>query len=173
MRRGRGLYEEGVLEDRRATLFERIETWRSIQVLYMPGIAQLRQTHATQTDGMPDAQDLDRPEDVPLYLPSGMPSALWATGCVPGLLEKEKCLRIVEAHDALSTLRRQLRIMTGVFNYKKTHASLLPLRIEDVRGPTRQSDDDSEGRHTLSWIWLLPNVVRGDDSDEFEVTEGK
>lgn len=123
VRRGRGLYEEGVLEDRRATLFERIESWRSIQVLYMPGIAQLRQTHGTRTDAMPDAQDIDRPEEVPLFLPSGMPPALWETGCVPGVIDKEKRLRLAEANDALTAMRRQLRIMTGVFNYKKTHVS--------------------------------------------------
>lgn len=112
-----------MLEDRRATLFDRMETWRSIQPLYMPGIAQLRQVNATRTDGLPDTQDSDKPENIQLWLPSSMPRALWETGCLPGLLDKEKRLRVAEADDALNGLRRQLRIMTGVFNYKSAHVS--------------------------------------------------
>lgn len=121
--RGRGLFEEGVLEARRATLFDRIETWRSIQTLYMPGVTQLRQTYSTRTDAMPSAHESDKPEDTQLWLPSSMPTNLWENGCIAGLLDKEKRLRVAEADDALNALRRQLRIMTGVFNYKKTHVS--------------------------------------------------
>lgn len=123
IKRGRGLYEEGVLEDRHSTLFDCIETWRSIQPLYMPGIAQLRQTNPTRTDGLPDSQDMEKPEQISLWLLSRMPSSLWETGCQPGLLEKERCLQIAEANDALNAVWRQLRIMTGVFNYKTSHIS--------------------------------------------------
>lgn len=122
-RKGRGLYEEGMIEERRAALFDNIETWRSIQPLYMPGITQLRQLNATRTDALPDSEDAKRPEAIQLWLPSHIPQSLWQTGCVTGLLQKEKTLRVAEATDALNGLRRQLRIMTGVFNYKKTHVS--------------------------------------------------
>lgn len=221
IKRGKGLYEEGVLESRRAALFDRIESWRSIQPLYMPGITQLRQTNGTRTDAMPDSNDSKQPENMPLWLPSSMPSALLQTGCVSGLVEKERKLRIAEADDALAALCRQLRIMTGVFDYKKTHVSgggqrsntrartlmsqitdktrlfaeryraarlaltklepdgdwrvrLQPLRAEDIRGPGRGDDEESEGRRELSWIWLTPGRAKSgtDGGDEFEVAEG-
>jgi hypothetical protein len=123
LKRGQGLYEEGAMERRRATLCDRIETWRSIQTLYMPGVTQMRQINSTRTDAMPTEQDTEMPETIPLWLPSALPSGLRESGCVDGLVEKERRLRLAEADDALVALRWQLRITTGVFNYKKTHVS--------------------------------------------------
>jgi hypothetical protein len=186
----------------------------------MPGVTQMRQINSTRTDAMPTEQDTEMPEAIPLWLPSSLPSRLRESGCVDGLVEKERRLRLAEADDALVALRRQLRITTGVFNYKKTHVSgtgqksntrartllsqltaktklfadryraarkalstldpdgdwrrrLLPLRPEDIRGPTRQ-DDESEGRRELTWIWLAGRVaqVPVNDGDEFEIAEG-
>jgi hypothetical protein len=208
------------MERRCATLCDRIETWRSVQTLYMPGVTQLRQINSTRTDAMPTEQDTEMPESIPLWLPSSLLSGLRETGCVDGLIEKERRLRLAEADDALVALRRQLRITTGVFNYKKTHVSgtgqksntrartllsqltaktkmfadryraahkalsildpngdwerrLLPLRPEDIRGPTRQ-DDESEGRRRLTWIWLVGQTaqVSVNPGDEFEIAEG-
>ena len=50
---------------------------------------------------------------------------------------------------------------------------LLPLRPEDIRGPTRQ-DDESEGRRRLTWIWLVGQTaqVSVNPGDEFEIAEG-
>lgn len=86
----------------------------------MPGIAQVQQTNSTRVDALPSAQDCEKPELAALWLPSNMPSHLRESGCVGGLLEKEK---LADANDALAGLRRQLRIMMGVFNYKKAHVS--------------------------------------------------
>ena len=206
------------MERRRATLCERIESWRSIQALYMPGITQLCQMSPTRTDAMPNNQDADKPESIQLWLPSSLPAGLRESGCVNGLVDKEFRLRLAEADDALVALRRQLRITTGIFNYKKTHVSgtgqrantrartllsqltsktrliadryraarkalaildpngdwnrrLLPLRTEDIRGPTRTDDDESEGRRELSWIWVTTSSVPV-EGDEFEIAEG-
>jgi hypothetical protein len=220
LRHGQGLYVEGAMEQRRATLSDRIDSWRSIQALYMPGIAQLRQTNPTRIDAMPNEQDIEKPESIPLWLPSALSAGLRETGCVNGLLDKERRLRLAEADDALVALRRQLRITTGVFNYKKTHVSgtgqksntrartllsqlttktklfadryraarkalgvldpngdwqhrLRPLRAEDIRGPTKTDDDESEGRREVSWIWLAVKVaVPVGEGDEFEIAEG-
>ena len=89
----------------------------------MPGIAQVQQTSATRVDALPSAQDREKPEQATLWLPSNMPSHLWEGGCVGGLLEKEKQLHLADASDALAGLHCQLRIMIGVFNYKKAHVS--------------------------------------------------
>jgi hypothetical protein len=218
LKRGQGLYVEGAMERRRATLCDRIEAWRSIQAMYMPGIVQLCQINPTRTDALLMDQDAERPELLKLWLPSSVPAALRETGCTNDLVDKERRLRLAEADDALAALRRQLRITTGVFNYKKTHVSgtgqkantrartilsqltakarliadryraarralatldpngdwqhrLLPLRSEDIRGPTRTDDDESEGRRELSWIWVTASRVSV-NGDEFEVAEG-
>ena len=89
----------------------------------MPGIAQVQQTNSTRVDTLPSAQDCEKPELAALWLPSNMPSHLRESGCVGGLLKKEKQLCLADANDALAGLRRQLRIMMGVFNYKKAHVS--------------------------------------------------
>lgn len=108
------------MERRRATL---CETWRSVQMLYMPGVTQLRQINSTCTDAMPTEQDSEMPESIQLWLPSSVPSGLRETGCLDGLVEKECRLQVAEADDTLVALRQQLRITTGVFNYKKTYVS--------------------------------------------------
>lgn len=123
IKRGRGIYEKNALEERRGALLNSIHTFRSIQTLFQPGVTQLRQTYATRTDGLPAADDAKKPENIPLFLPSGMPQSLRETGCVSALVDKEKRLREAEAIDALDGMKRQLRIMMGVFNYKKTHVS--------------------------------------------------
>jgi hypothetical protein len=185
----------------------------------MPAIVQLRQTNPTRTDALLADQDSEKPELTKLWLPSALPSGLRETGCIGGLLDKERRLRLAEADDALVALRRQLRITTGVFNYKKTHVSgtgqkantrartlltqlttktklfadryraarkalstldpagdwlrrLLPLRGEDIRGPGRGEDEESEGRRQLSWIWQTVRRTPLDPSDEFEIAEG-
>ncbi|KAH7903922.1 hypothetical protein BJ138DRAFT_1188251 [Hygrophoropsis aurantiaca] len=111
------------LDEQRTTLASRIETWQSIQVLYMPGIAHVRQMCPTRTNALVDDERVKKSEDIMLHLPSTLPISIRATGCVEGLLEKEKQLRLAEAEDTLGALRRQLLITTGVFNFKKTHIS--------------------------------------------------
>lgn len=192
MKRGRGIYDRNALEDRRGTLLNSIDTWRSIQSLFQPGVTQLRQTHATRTDGLPAANDAKKPEAIDLFLPSSMPQALRELGCVSGLVEKEKALRLAEALDALNALRRQLRIMMNVFNYKKTHVSgagqrantrtrtmmanisekiqLLAERYRAARLALSRLDPDGEWSATL--LPLRSKDIRGpqrdDDADESE-----
>jgi hypothetical protein len=78
----------------------------------MPGIAQ---ACASLT---PTAHD--KPETTHLCLPSAMPSSLWSTGCLTGIVDKERRLRLAQADDALAELRRQLRITATIRDYKKS-----------------------------------------------------
>ena len=107
------------MERRRATLCDHIETWRSVQTLYMPGVTQLCQINSTRTDTMPTEQDSEMPESIQLWLLSSVPPGLRETGCVDGLVEKEHRLRLAEADDALVALRRQLRITTVYSTIRK------------------------------------------------------
>ena len=159
----------------------------------MPGIAQLRQINATCTDGLPDSHDREKPEATNLWLPSAMPHDLWLTGCTPGLLDKEKCLRLAEAEDSLSALRHQLRIMNGVFNYKKSHVSgsgqwantracTLMSRVMDktrlfaawyraARSSLVQLDPNGEWQSYL--LPLLTKDVRGPGRDDDDISKGR
>ena len=78
---------------------------------------------ATHVDALPSTQDHKKPKQATLWLPSNMPSHLWEGGWVGGLLKKEKQPHLADVSDALAGLHRQLQIMIGVFNYKKTHVS--------------------------------------------------
>jgi hypothetical protein len=96
--------------DKQNILHRRIDSWRLIQDVYMPGVSELW----TQTL-------IDKPsppESIPLYLPSSVPPALQSN--FAGLVDKEKRIRIAQAEDALTELRRLLRITMGLWHYKFT-----------------------------------------------------
>ncbi|KAH7924727.1 hypothetical protein BV22DRAFT_1129623 [Leucogyrophana mollusca] len=83
----------------------------------------IEHTEASSSD--PDTVDtnLSKPDSIPLHLPSSMSPSLWSTACVPGLVEKEKRLRLAQAHDALTELRRLLQILATLRCYKKKQIS--------------------------------------------------
>jgi hypothetical protein len=70
----------------------------------------------------PDDEDrfFERPEAIPLYLPSTLPSDLIST-IPPKFIDIEKCLRVSQADDSLNDLRKFLRITQGLWDYKRTH----------------------------------------------------
>ncbi|RPD53249.1 hypothetical protein L226DRAFT_576495 [Lentinus tigrinus ALCF2SS1-7] len=97
--------------ERQNALQRRIDGWRAIQELFMPGIATLieRPSHV-------DASSL--PQNLPLLLPS--------TACVhiivPNvLLTHEWRLRLAQAFDALTDLRGHLEVRAYVYRYKDHH----------------------------------------------------
>jgi hypothetical protein len=116
------------LQEKRHALRRRIESWRDIQQIYMPCIEQVRAAHSanhphlsdvssTSTSDVPSST-FENPETTPLFLPSSVP-LFWSTGCVAGLLDKERRLRLAQADDGLNELRRQLRISATLLEYKK------------------------------------------------------
>lgn len=99
------------LQDKRNALQRRIETWRDIQDIYMPGARTRHSTTSTPAD--------TQPETTNLMLPSGMTESLRGVGLVHGLVEKEGRLRVAQADDALRELRRQLRVSAQLVDFKK------------------------------------------------------
>jgi hypothetical protein len=93
------------------TLHRRIQTWRELQAVYMPSVNQLPEA------SYPISQSVEKPESIPLLLPSSIPPSHWPAG---SLANKEKRLRIAQADDALADLRRLLRITMGLWDYKTT-----------------------------------------------------
>jgi hypothetical protein len=81
-----------------------IDKWREIQTVYMPSVTK----HLAQSVSPNDKdQFFERPEAIPLCLPSTLPADLIST--IPSkFLRIEKCLRISQADDSLNNLRRFL-----------------------------------------------------------------
>jgi hypothetical protein len=91
-------------------LRHRIERWQEVQKLYMPAAIQ---------QGPLPTNSYDHPESIPLQLPSSL--SMSSQLMLPGdLVEKEKHMRIAQAYDSLSELRRLLRISMGLSHYKYT-----------------------------------------------------
>ena len=95
-------------------LHRRIQGWREAQMVYMPCVASLLASSAIPeqdtivTSPLPPSE---RVENMPLWLPSSLPTSMPAqlrvTGLSPGLLEKETRLRLAQGDDALAEIRRQ------------------------------------------------------------------
>jgi hypothetical protein len=115
------------LQEKRHTLRCRIESWRAIQKIYMPCIEQVCTAYyssqstasSTQQTSGDESTPAETPEVKPLFFPSSVASSFWSTGCIPGLVDKERRLRLAQADDGLNELRRQLRISATLRDYKK------------------------------------------------------
>ena len=108
------LAKEGDIEEWRNVLRWRIQAWIEVRRIYIPALADdqdssISAASATRTT----------PESVPLKLPSSMTPALRST-CFQGLADIERRLRVAQADDCLSELRKQLRITMGLHHYKNT-----------------------------------------------------
>ncbi len=198
------------ITDRRARLMRRIMAWQSAQELLLPSVG-LRRRRINDDPTAPSFA-----EDIDLMLPSNLPSD---TRVDTKFHEYEWRLRTGQAHDNLADLRRQLLIVSSMYQskdryvrgqqhntrsatlinniqarinfsknrYRENRAALLvlsgvlgktgwatillPLEDSDIRS-LRAGDDasSSEGRRTLSWIWM---VQRRDDRDMSEnMSEG-
>ena len=119
------------LMEKRHALRCRIDSWCEIQRIYMPCIDQVRAAHSANTSGSSNISSTpatasnvtpspaQNPETTCLFLPSSIPSSFWTTGCIEGLVDKEQRLRLAQADDSLSELRRLLRISATLVDYKK------------------------------------------------------
>lgn len=180
--------------DRRTRLMRRIVAWQTTQEVLIPAVALYRR-RVSASGTAASAEDID------LMLPSGLPPDIRIDTT---FYDYEWRLRCGQAYDNLSELRRQLLIVSSMYQSKdrlvrgqqpntrsatlinniqarikfvtarycanravllvlsevlgKTGwaTSLLPLEDSDIRS-LRAGDDasSSEGRRTLSWIWMV------------------
>jgi hypothetical protein len=200
--------QHALVIERSNVLLTKINTWISIQQLYMPCAAALRMKDAENSStGGPDI----KPWDIKLYLPSevGLQSF-----CDAKLQECEWKLREAQAYDTLDERRDSLRLSTHLYKHKKafirgqrpsTRArtviaradakaqaaadryrtarqalvrlgtilkkpsswkkTLKLLQHQDVRAMNAPLFGESEGRRSLSWIWLTAGVGTGAGHD--------
>ena len=110
------------IQERRLALLSKIKLWRETQRVYMPQASIFLSTYeSNQPFG--DSGDGIRTDVPPLCLPSNLPPLL-RVALPPeyGLVEKELRLRVAQCDDALSELRKLLRIRSLAVMQKKKSA---------------------------------------------------
>ncbi|KAG1779216.1 hypothetical protein EV702DRAFT_1216574 [Suillus placidus] len=105
--------QEGKILQRSNTLRRRIDAWVKMQELYMPFLAALRASERSVSNNVPTA-----PEAIKLWLPSHISGTM---PCDIHLQTIEWKLRYGQAHDALRSLRSNLRAQTAILKYKDRH----------------------------------------------------
>lgn len=96
---------------RGSTLIRKIEAWSNYQVLYMPGVARLKDNALQKFDHSVEL----KAHEIPLWLPSQIRSQI----AVPEHYRRlEFNLRIPQASEALDELRAQLQVRAHLFKVK-------------------------------------------------------
>jgi len=106
--------EHAELEKRRNALRHRLNSWVEARNLYIPPTSE--EQAIDPANECSNAADRP-PEAAPLMLPSSLPPALHES-CPFKLANIEFCFYLAQAEDALSELRRLLRITIGLRHYK-------------------------------------------------------
>ena len=108
------------LEDKRTSLRNQISRWREIQLLYMPCVGTLL-TQCNAATTATESPTIALAKSIPLHLPSSLPEQLRQLPDISTVLDKELRLRIAQADDSLADIRRQHRIISGLWQFKKTN----------------------------------------------------
>jgi hypothetical protein len=113
---------ESKLHDWCRALLVKIDKFRDLQKIYMPGAAQVIEVAETARD--PDAPP-PKPEKIKLWMLSEMP----ATGddpfrgCIKGLLDMEAKLRMAQCNNALVKLRARLHAKRHFIAFRNDHVA--------------------------------------------------
>ncbi|KDQ54200.1 hypothetical protein JAAARDRAFT_60933 [Jaapia argillacea MUCL 33604] len=165
--------EQTDLQQKRNALHRRIQSWRSVQAVYMPCVTALLLETSQEDEPQANTSTPVVTEKIPLWLPSALPSRL-RSSLPPSVLENERRLRLGQADDALSEVRRQRRMIVNIHQFRHlnkanvgqkantpiycaAHAALTNidpngtwndqlrvLHLEDVRGPGKDQDGDGK-----------------------------
>jgi hypothetical protein len=112
------------LESKRTGLYNQIQRWRGVQLIYMPCIGGLLLPSLTATTAeSPESVSKEPAEYLPLHLPSSLPQHLRQSPELSNVMEKECRLRVAQADDALAEIRHQRRIISGLWHFKKLNVN--------------------------------------------------
>jgi hypothetical protein len=100
------------MQERKNSLWRKINAWTMVQHLYMPEVGTLR---ARQHQDAFDESAEVTPYDVTLYLPSSLPQPL---PCATNLQRYEFRLHEAQAFEALEDLCQHLRLRSHMYKYK-------------------------------------------------------
>ncbi|KAJ7098218.1 hypothetical protein C8R43DRAFT_1092381 [Mycena crocata] len=108
-------YRELDFVKRRAALLRKIERFRKLQDVYMPG---LRDELTDEQRAVYDGSGRKEPESIRLFMPSGLSESLRGRACAPGIVEVEGRFRYAEAMETLELIRSGLRMRTVTNRFK-------------------------------------------------------
>jgi len=103
-------------------LQHQIHNWRQAQLIYTPHAATLIAAASPSTNDN-DGPSVEIIENSPLFLPSSLPADVRAASDMERVCCAEKRLRIAQADDALVEIRRQRRIIQGLWQFKRINVS--------------------------------------------------
>lgn len=103
--------------ERRTVLLKRLNRFREIQHVYMPGVDAQVLAHEARLSSKSPTTSVHI-EDAVLFMPSELATIPRAEYCIEGLPEIENRLRYAEAFESLEELRRQLRCRTYMNRFK-------------------------------------------------------
>ena len=113
------------LQEKHTALLRLIQNWCEVQLVYMPHVASLIQG-APVADANGDATSVPSDtfaENIPLFLPSSLPPHIRALPELQDICKLERRLREPQADDALAEVRRQRRIIQGLWQFKRLNVS--------------------------------------------------
>ncbi|KAF8429324.1 hypothetical protein L210DRAFT_3418879 [Boletus edulis BED1] len=106
--------QKAYLQQRANALKRRMDAWAKIQLLFIPGVASLRDM-AEESSRIASSDLLQRPETFPLLLPSAIARRV---ACDQALEQMEWKFREGQAHDTLNELRQALRSQSYMLKFK-------------------------------------------------------
>ena len=107
------------LQEKCMSLLRRIQIWREVQLTYMPHVTSI----ICQTESGLYLEGDVLPEAIPLYLPSSLPPHICNLPELKEVCQLECCLHEPQADDALIDVRRQRRIVQGLWQFKRINVS--------------------------------------------------
>ena len=103
------------ITEQRNILRNRIHAWEEILPLYMPGLAQYRNSLKSDASSNSEAE---RPEDAVIWLPSQIPPHHRSRVCYSGLADIKEKIRMAQCYDSLDTVRHVLNIKSRLVEFK-------------------------------------------------------
>jgi hypothetical protein len=111
------LLQKTSIVERRTVILKRIQRFREIQQVYMPGFDPKNHAH-TERLASTDPSRSAHVEDSKVYMPSELSESDRRKYCPGGLATMEDRLRHAEASDSLENLRHQLRTRSFTNRFK-------------------------------------------------------
>ena len=117
------------MQEKRNVLAHRIANWQKIQDIYMPSTLSLRprqESSDADTEAQASSessQSSSGPEKITLFLPSACPASIRLSEEMQPLMGKETQLRVAQAYDALSYIKKLRRILVGISAFKHQNIS--------------------------------------------------
>ena len=110
--------QQADLQEKRTSLLRRIHRWREVQLVYTPCVAPLFAPSLNIPD---ERRPVEHAEAIHLHLPSSLPVNLRQS--ITDVCERERRLREAQADDSLAEIRRQRRIIKGLWQFKKLNVA--------------------------------------------------